>query len=73
MGTATATAYRVEGRALGSQAYHRYATGSISVKYLLPTANTHPVTLRVQVIEIKGRKATLHCGTRSQGKETAEV
>ncbi len=73
MGTAMAAAYREEGRALGSEPYYRYATASIKVDYLKPTPNTRPVTLRAQVVEIRGRKVSLTCQAYSDDIITARA
>jgi acyl-coenzyme A thioesterase PaaI-like protein len=73
MGTAMAAAYREEGRSLDSEPYYRYATASIKVDYLKPTPNDQPVTLRAQVIEIKGRKTSLTCQAYSDGEKTAQA
>lgn len=73
MGTAMAHAYKVENRLLGSDPEYRYATGTLNVKYLLPTSNNHPVELRAKVIEVKNRKTVMKCDVISQGKKTAEA
>ncbi|GAB4412999.1 MAG: PaaI family thioesterase [Bacteroidia bacterium] len=73
MGSAMAAAYRAEGRALGSLPHYRYATGTLTVRYLLPTSGTAPVELRATIREIKGRKTTLHCRVFSEGRQTAEA
>ena len=73
MGTAMAAAYREEGRSLGSEPYYRYATASIKVDYLKPTPNDRPVTLRAQVVEIRGRKTSLACQAYSDGEMTARA
>ena len=73
MGTAMAAAYREEGRSLASEPYYRYATASIKVDYLKPTPNDRPVTLRAQVVEIKGRKTNLTCHVYSDGELTARA
>jgi acyl-coenzyme A thioesterase PaaI-like protein len=73
MGTAMAAALRAEGRPLGSEPYYRYVTGTIHVKYLLPTPNDQPVTLRARVLEIKGRKVVMRCTAESQGQITVEA
>lgn len=73
MGTAMAYAYKVEGRALDSEPEYRYATGTLSVKYLKPTPNDQPVLLRARVIEVKGRKTTLKCDLYAEGVKTAEA
>lgn len=71
MGTAMADAYRREGRDLESQPVYRYATGSLSVKYLKPTPNDQTITLRARVTEVKGRKTVLHCEMSVNGDVTA--
>ena len=73
MGTAIAHAYRLENRPMDSLPEYRYATGTLSVKYLLPTSNNHPVELRAKVTEVKGRKTVMKCTLFSQGKKTAEA
>lgn len=73
MGTAMADAYQREGRSLDSEPEYRYATGTLTVKYLKPTPNTS-VELRAKVVEVKGRKTVLTCGLFSdQGEKTAEA
>lgn len=73
MGTAMAAAHRAENRALGSEPEYRYATGTMTVKYLKPTPNDQPVELRATVLEIKGRKTVMRCIARSNGMITAEA
>jgi acyl-coenzyme A thioesterase PaaI-like protein len=73
MNTAMAAAYRKEGRELGTAPHYRYATGTITVKYLKPTPNDAPVELRTQVLEQKGRKTVMHCDVYSQGTQTASA
>lgn len=73
MCAAMAGAYQAEGRALDSEPFYRYATGTITVKYLLPTSNLHPVTLRAKVQEIKGKKVVMTCDIFSNGQKTAEA
>lgn len=72
MCTAMAAAYKEENRNLDSQPTYRYATGTLSVKYLKPTPNTQ-VELRAKVLEIKGRKITLSCDLYSNGIKTVEA
>jgi len=72
MGTAMAAAYQAEGRALDSAPVYRYATGTLNIRYLKPTPNTH-IELRATVKEIKGRKTTLHCKVFAEGQQTAEA
>lgn len=73
MGTAMAYAYQAENRDLDSEPVYRYATGSLEIKYLKPTSNLHPVELRAQVVESKGRKVVMTCQLLSQGTVTAEA
>ncbi len=71
MCTAMAHAYKVENRTLDSEPHYKYATGTLSIKYLKPTANDHPVELRAIVREAKGRKTTIDCSIYSEGVLTA--
>ncbi len=75
MGTAMADAYRRENRELDTDPIYRYATGTLSVKYLKPTPNDQ-VELRARVVEVKGRKTVLTCELFSNAGEltaTADV
>ena len=73
MGTAMAHAYLQEGRTLDTMPEYRYATGTLSVKYLKPTLNTK-VQLRAVVEEVKGRKTVLKCDFLDEnGTKTAEA
>jgi len=71
MGTAMAATYKAENRPFGSEPEYRYATGTITVKYLRPTSNTKPVELRAKVESIKGRKVVMTCNAYSEGELTA--
>jgi len=75
MGTAMADAYRRENRGLDTFPEYRYATGTLTVKYLKPTPNDQ-VELRAKVIEVKGRKTVMKCDLISSKGEisaTADV
>lgn len=72
MGTAIAHAYKLEDRSLDSQPVYRYATGTLTVKYLKPTPNDK-VELRARVVEVKGKKTVLKCEILSEGGVTAEA
>ena len=73
MGKAMAYAYKMEDRELNSEPEYRYATGTLSVKYLKPTPNTE-VELRTRVVEVKGRKTVMKCDFFSDnGEKTAEA
>jgi len=73
MGTAAAAAYKAENRSLDSEPVYRYATGTLTVKYLKPTPNDKTIEIRAKVIEIKGRKTTLSCEVFAEGVKTAEA
>lgn len=73
MGTAMANAYKKENRSLDTLPEYRYATGTLTVKYLKPTPNTK-VQLRAKVVEVKGRKTVLTCDFFDEkGNKTAEA
>ncbi len=75
MGTAMADAYRRENRELDTEPVYRYATGTLSVKYLKPTPNDE-VELRAKIVEVKGRKTVMTCEFLSSTGEltaTADV
>lgn len=72
MGAAMAAAYRAENRGLDTHPIYRYATGTLKVKYLLPTPNDQLLTFRAQIEEIKGRKTVLACQLWAGENLTAE-
>ncbi|MCX5754394.1 MAG: PaaI family thioesterase [Candidatus Krumholzibacteria bacterium] len=67
-GTASAAAYRAEGREMGSDPPLRFVTASLRVDYLLPTPIGAPLELRARVKEIKGRKVVVTATIRAEGK-----
>lgn len=72
--TAMATAYRNEGRDLGSQPRYLFATGSLAVKYLKPTDNLAPLRVEARVTQVKlEKKYTVGCEVFSNGSKTAEA
>ncbi|WP_258102996.1 PaaI family thioesterase [Marinoscillum sp. MHG1-6] len=73
MGTAIAHAYRLEERDMDSKPVYRYATGTLTVKYLQPTPNDITIELRAKVIEVKGRKTVMECRVFSDGIQTAQA
>jgi len=75
MGTAMAHAYQAEGRELNSMPEYRYATGTLTVKYLKPTPNDH-IELRAKIVEVKGRKTVMTCdliSSKGEVSATADV
>ncbi|MEM6264061.1 MAG: PaaI family thioesterase [Bacteroidota bacterium] len=73
MCTAMAASYKEEGRGLGSLPEYRYATGTLNVKYLKPTPMKAALSLRAEVLEIKGRKTTMKCSFFAGEVCTAEA
>ncbi len=58
-GTASAAAYREEGRELGTAPPLRYVTASLQVDYVHPTPMGVELEIRGTVLEIKERKVVL--------------
>ena len=73
MCTAMAYAYRQEDRGLDSKPEYKYATGTMTIKYLKPTPNNKPIELRALVLEQKGKKTTVQCDVYVDGLKTAEA
>jgi acyl-coenzyme A thioesterase PaaI-like protein len=73
MCTAMAHAYRLEKRELDTEPVYRYATGTLSVKYLKPTSTLHPVSLKATILEVKNKRTNLLCEVFSEGVKTAEA
>lgn len=71
MSTAMGAAYRAENREPGTEPRYGYATGTLTVKYLKPTPNDQPITLRAKVSEIKGRKTSITCDVFAGDTHTA--
>jgi acyl-coenzyme A thioesterase PaaI-like protein len=71
-GTASAAAYRAEGRAMDTQPPLRFVTASLHVDYLKPTPIEGPLELRARVKEIKGRKVTVTTDLSVHGEVCAQ-
>ena len=67
-GTASAAAYRAQGRALDTEPPLRFVTASLHVDYLRPTPIEGTLELRSQVLEVKDRKVVVST-TLSAGGE----
>ncbi len=70
-GTASAAAYRAEGRAMDTEPPLRFVTGSLHVDYVRPTPMGVPLELRGQVKEIKGRKVVVTVTLSAKGEVCA--
>ena len=67
-GTASAAAYRAEGRAMDTEPPLRFLTASLHVDYLRPTPLDGPLEIRASVKEIKGRKVAITAKLTAAGE-----
>jgi len=70
-GTASAAAYRAEGRAMDTEPLLRFLTASLHVDYVRPTPLGVPLEIRARVKEIKGRKVVIAATLSAQGEVCA--
>jgi acyl-coenzyme A thioesterase PaaI-like protein len=66
-GTASAAAFREEGRDMGTEPAIRFVTASLHVDYLQPTPLGVPLELRGKVKEMKGRKVIVAVTVSARG------
>ncbi len=71
-GTASAAAYRDQGRPMDSLPALRFVTASLHVDYLKPTPLGIPLEIRGKVKEIKGRKVVVECSLSAHGEVCAK-
>ncbi len=70
-GTASAAAYRAEGRAMDTEPPLRFLAASLHVDYVRPTPLGVPLEIRARVKEIKGRKVVIAATLSAQGEVCA--
>lgn len=70
-GTASAAAYRAEGRAMDTGPPLRFVTASLHVDYLRPTPLGVPLEVRGRVKELKGRKVVVTATVSAEGRVCA--
>jgi acyl-coenzyme A thioesterase PaaI-like protein len=70
-GTASAAAYKTEGRLMDTQPPFRFVTASLKVDYLKPTPLGVPLEVRARVKEVKGRKVVMEASLSAQGEVCA--
>lgn len=72
---AIASAYRTEGRPIGSRPRIGYVTAQLNVSYLKPTPIHELLHLRARITRIEGRKAWVSCTLSAGGqvRVTGEV
>jgi acyl-coenzyme A thioesterase PaaI-like protein len=66
-GTASAAAYRAEGRAMGTEPALRFVTASLHVDYLKPTPLGPVLEIRGRIKEIKGKKVVVETTLSAEG------
>lgn len=66
-GTASAAAYRAQGRAMDTEPALRFLTASLHVDYLKPTPLGVPLEVRATIKEVKGRKVIVESTVSAQG------
>jgi acyl-coenzyme A thioesterase PaaI-like protein len=71
-GTASAAAYRKEGREMGTVPPLRFMTASLQVDFLHPTPMGVPLEVRGQIQEVKGRKVVVNATVSALGEECAK-
>jgi acyl-coenzyme A thioesterase PaaI-like protein len=71
-GTASAAAYRVAGRAMGSAPALRFVTAALEVDYLAPTPLGVELELRGTPVEVKEKKVVVDITVAAAGKITAQ-
>ena len=69
IGTVIAATYDKEGRKPGTRPPITYVTGTLAVKYLIPTPTEKPLELRAMVMELGAKKAIVHCSVFVENKE----
>ncbi|MBL0715026.1 MAG: PaaI family thioesterase [Desulfosarcina sp.] len=70
-GTASAAAYRQEGREMGTDPALRFLTAALHVNYLKPTPLGVPLEVRAVVKEVKGRKVVVASRLLAEGEVCA--
>ena len=66
-GTASAAAYRAQGREMGSEPALRFVTASLHVDYERPTPLGVPLEVRARIEEVKGRKVVVVATVSANG------
>jgi acyl-coenzyme A thioesterase PaaI-like protein len=71
--TATATAYRAEGREIREPLEYAYSTTSLKIDFLTPTPLDGVLTLRARVTGMGEGRATVLCSVFVDDKQTARA
>ncbi|XVX21084.1 PaaI family thioesterase [Actinomycetota bacterium] len=70
-GTASAAAYRMREREMGSEPSLRFVTGRLEVNYVAPTPMGVPLELRGTPTEVKEKKVVVDITMTAEGREVA--
>jgi acyl-coenzyme A thioesterase PaaI-like protein len=70
-GTASAAAFRAEGRKMDTAPPLRFVSASLHVDYLRPTPIGVPLEVRGKVLELKGRKVVISSTVKAGGQVCA--
>ena len=71
-GTASAAAYRAEGREMGTEPPLRFVTASLHVEYMRPTPLGVSLEVRGKIKEVKGRKVVVSATVSAAGEICAK-
>jgi acyl-coenzyme A thioesterase PaaI-like protein len=69
---AIATAYRAEGRPIGSPPRIAYVTANLNISYLRPTPIDETLELRARISKLEGRKSWVSCALSAAGEICAK-
>ena len=67
-GTASAAAYRAEGREMDTEPPFRFVTAALHVNYVQPTPLGASLEIRARVTELKGRKVVMEATLSAAGQ-----
>jgi acyl-coenzyme A thioesterase PaaI-like protein len=70
-GTASAAAFRAEGRSMDTEPPLRFVSASVQVDFLRPTPIGVPLEVRGKVLELKGRKVVISSTVEANGQVCA--
>jgi len=71
-GSASAAAYRDEGRRMGTDPPLRFVTASLNVRYVRPTPLGVPLEVRGRIMEVKDRKVSVSVTISADGEVCAQ-
>ena len=69
--SAAASAFRAEGREMGTEPHMRFVTASLKVDFLWPTPIDIELEIRGEIVEVKPRKVTINLFLSASGEVCA--